>query len=854
MASFYVNGQAVSTDKNQKLLRFLRDELRLTSVKDGCSEGACGTCHVLIDGKATKACVPSTDKLEGKHIITVEGLSDTEKEVYAWAFAKAGAVQCGFCIPGMVISAKALLDVNPAPAREEVAFAIRNNICRCTGYKKIIDAILLAAELFRNGGELPLEKDSARVGEAMPRIDAREKVLGTGKYPDDIYLDGMIYGSAVRSKYPRARVLAIHKEKAEALPGVVGVYTAGDIPGKVKVGHLMQDWDTMIPVGKITHYLGDAICLVAAETPEILAQAKALVKVDYEELPMVRSPREAMLPDAPLVHRTGNLLTHKHIQRGNPAEAIAKSKHVLTQHFSTPWTEHAFLEPECAVAYPDGDGVMILSTDQGAYDTQHETMGMLGLPAEKVKVRNCLVGGGFGGKEDVTVQHHAALVAYLTKRPVKVKLSRAESLLIHPKRHSMEMDFTLGCDEQGNILGVQAAVYTDTGAYASLGGPVLERACTHAAGPYHYENFTIDGYAYYTNNPPAGAFRGFGVTQTCFAIESLLNEMADVVGISPWEIRRRNAIRPGEVLPNGQIVGAETGLVETLEAVKPYYKKALAEGKAAGLACAMKNAGVGVGIPDTGRVRLAVEGGKLHIHAGASCIGQGLGTVLTQMVCGETGLRPGDIVYERANTIDSPDSGTTSGSRQTLFTGEACRRACQGLKDALKENPLTALEGREFYGEYLGKTDKLGADVPNPVSHIAYGYATQLCILDEGGKLEKLVAAHDVGKAVNPISVEGQIEGGVVMSMGYALTERYPLVDCKPTAKYGTLGLLRANQIPEILPIIIEKPGLELAKGAIGIGEITSIPTAPAIADAYFRFDGERRTALPLSNTPYSKK
>ena len=506
------------------------------------------------------------------------------------------------------------------------------------------------------------------------------------------------------------------------------------------------------------------------------------------------------------------------------------------------------------MAYPEGDGVMILSTDQSAYDTQHETMGMLGLPAEKVKVRNCLVGGGFGGKEDVTVQHHAALVAYLTKRPVKVKLSRAESLLIHPKRHSMEMDFTLGCDEAGNILGVRAEVYTDTGAYASLGGPVLERACTHAAGPYHYENFTIDGYAYYTNNPPAGAFRGFGVTQTCFAIESLLNEMADVVGISPWEIRRRNAIRPGEVLPNGQIVGAETGLVETLEAVKPYFDRARAEGKAVGLACAMKNAGVGVGIPDTGRVRLAVEEGRLHIHAGASCIGQGLGTVLTQMVCDETGLGPEDIVYERANTIDSPDSGTTSGSRQTLFTGEACRRACQGLKEALKESSLTALEGREFYGEYLGKTDKLGADVPNPVSHIAYGYATQLCVLDETGKLEKLVAAHDVGKAVNPISVEGQIEGGVVMSMGYALTERYPLVDCRPTAKYGTLGLLRANQIPEILPIIIEKPGLDLARGAIGIGEITSIPTAPAIADAYYRFDGRRRTALPLADTPYSKK
>ena len=849
MAAFTVNGKPVTVEKNQKLIRFLRDGLGLTSVKDGCSEGACGTCTVLIDGRPTRACIPQTDKLEGKSVLTVEGLTEFEKRVYTYAFGQAGAVQCGFCIPGMVMCAKALLDGNQSPTREEAAFAIRNNICRCTGYVKIIDAILLTAELLR-AGEVPAVPSDWSLGARVPRVDVEEKVTGTGIYPDDVYMDGMIYASAVRSQYPRARVLAIHTEAAKALPGVVGIFTAADIPGSNKVGHLKKDWDTMIAVGDITHYLGDAICIVAAEDQETLARAKALVKVDYEELPMVRSPQEAMAEGAPLVHREGNLLAHKHIQRGDPAAAIAKSKHVLTEKFSTPWTEHAFLEPECAVACPDGDGVLVLSTDQGTYDTQHETMGMLGLPAEKVKVRNCLVGGGFGGKEDVTVQHHAALVAYLTKRPVKVKLSRAESLLIHPKRHPMEMEFTLGCDENGIIQGVKAGVVADTGAYASLGGPVLERACTHAAGPYNYQNFEIDGWAWYTNNPPAGAFRGFGVTQTCFCIESLLNRMADVVGISPWEIRYRNAIRPGQELPNGQIVDESTGLVETLEAVKPYYEKA----EFAGLACAMKNAGVGVGIPDTGRVRLTVEGGKVHVFAGASCIGQGLGTVLTQMICDRTGLPHEAVVYERSNTYSTPDSGTTSGSRQTLFTGEACRRACEGLKAALEEGGLDSLNGREFCGEYLGRTDPLGADVPNPVSHIAYGYATQVCILDEDGKLRQIVAAHDVGKAVNPLSVEGQIEGGVVMSMGYALTERYPLTDCKPNVKFGTLGLFRANQVPEIVPIIVEKEGLNVACGAIGIGEITSIPTAPAIADAYFRYDGKRRTALPLEGTPYAKK
>ena len=816
MATFTVNGQTVQAEKNQKLIRFLRDELRLTSVKDGCSEGACGTCHVLIDGKATKACVPSTDKLEGKTILTVEGLSDWEKDVYTYAFGKAGAVQCGFCIPGMVISAKALLDANPAPTREEAAFAIRNNICRCTGYVKIIDGILLAAEIFRNG-KLPEEKKTGYgVGERAVRVDVAEKVQGYGKYPDDLYVDGMLYASAVRSKYPRARVLSIDTSKAAALPGVICVLTAADVPGENIIGHIVHDWDVMVPVGGVVHFLGDALALVAAETPEILEKAKKLVKVEYEILPAVHNPEEAAAPYAPLVHRKGNLLAHKHVSRGNAEEAIAHSKFVVQDHFSTPFTEHAFLEPECAVAVPDGDGIRLYTTDQSAHTTLHEVTMALGLPPEKVKIQNALVGGGFGGKEDMTVQPLAALIAYKTGRAVKCKLTRAESLLIHPKRHPFEMDFTMGVDENGIIQGVKAKVVSDTGAYASLGGPVLERACTHAAGPYAYENFEIDGYAYYTNNPPAGAFRGFGVTQTCFAVETLLNRAADLVGISPWEIRYRNAIRPGGVLPNGQIVDDSTGLVETLLAVKDEYDNA----KIKGIACAMKNAGLGVGLPDWGRCKLIVEGdSKVHIYSGASCIGQGLGTVLVQMVCSNTNLSRDDIVYERSNTWIAPDSGDTSGSRQTLVTGEACRRACLQLHEALAGKSLSDLIGKEFYGEYLAKTDPLGADVPNP------------------------------------LSCEGQIEGGVVMSMGYALTEQYPIDEnCRPTARFGTLGLFRAHQVPEIKAIVIDKPGLNVACGAIGIGEITSIPTAPAIADAYYRLDGEPRTSLPLTGTPYARK
>ncbi len=876
MATFTVNGQTVQAEKNQKLIRFLRDELRLTSVKDGCSEGACGTCHVLIDGKPTKACIPSTDKLEGKTILTVEGLSDWEKDVYTYAFGKAGAVQCGFCIPGMVISAKGLLDVNPEPTREEAAFAIRNNICRCTGYVKIIDGILLAAEILRSG-KLPEEKKTGYVvGERAVRVDVAEKVQGYGKYPDDLYVDGMLYASAVRSKYPRARVLAIHKEKAEALPGVVGVYTAEDIPGEIKVGHLQQDWDAMIPVGRITHYLGDAICLVAAETKEALEQAKALVEIDYEPLKPVFSPTYASQPFAPLVHASGNLLCEKHVSRGNADQAIRDADYVLMYHYETPYTEHAFLEPECAVAYPDEDGLTILSTDQGAYDTAREVSRLLGLPKEKIHVTNMLVGGGFGGKEDMTVQHHAALVAYLTGRPVKVKLSRKESMLVHPKRHPMKVTITMGCNRDGLIQGVKAEVVADTGAYASLGGPVLERACTHAAGPYHYENFEITGKAYYTNNPPAGAFRGFGVTQTCYAMEMTLTKMAHELGISPWEIRYRNAIRPGQTLPNGQIAPPSTGLVETLEAVKDICE----QNKNVGIACAMKNAGVGVGIPDTGRCIVAVKDGKLHIRSGASCIGQGLGTVLTQIVCTMLHCEREDVVYEAANTVNAPDSGTTSGSRQTLVTGEACRRACQKLLAAAgadvrvsdysgiahrqgmeslpggnssgtvgTELPEGAsvdwrvLEGQEFYGEYLAKTDPLGAqDVANPVSHVAYGYATHVCVLNDDGTIREIDAAHFVGKAINPLSCEGQIEGGVTMALGFTLTEHYPLYDCIPSARFGTLGLFRADQVPPIHSILVEKEGQDMAFGAIGIGDHDHSDGLLAVAGAYFR---ARRRCAP---------
>ena len=852
MFEFILNGEKVQATENKKLLDFLREDMNITSVKNGCAEGACGTCMVIIDGKATKACVQKTQKLVGKNIVTIEGISERETDVYAYAFTNAGAVQCGFCIPGMVISSKALLDVNPDPTEEEIRKALRGNICRCTGYAKIIEAVKSAAKILRENIEVPKVACKGLVGDKLHRVDAPAKVLGKAEYVDDIRMEDMIYGSAVRTKYPRALVKKIDIEEAKNYPGVVAVLTAKDVPGKNKIGHLKKDWDTLIEEGDITRYLGDAVALVAAETKEALEEAKKLVKVEYEELKPLTNPIEAMAEDAPHIHEGGNILVEKELIRGNADEKIKNSKYVVTRHYSVPFNEHAFLEPECAVAGPyEEDGVVIYTSDQGVYTTQHECTEMLGLPPEKVRVINKMVGGGFGGKEDMSVQHHAALIAYCTKRFVKVQLTRQESLIIHPKKHAMEMEFTTACDENGYLTAFKATIISDTGAYASLGGPVLERACTHAAGPYNYHDIDIRGKAVYTNNPPGGAFRGFGVTQSCFATESNLNLLAEMVGISPWEIRYRNAIRPGQELPNGQIADEGTAMVETLEAVKEEYDKH----KYAGIACAMKNAGLGVGIPDIGRCRLVILDGKVHLRTSASCIGQGLGTTMTQILCQTTGLTPEDVIYEVPDTHLTPDAGTTTASRQTVFTGEATRNAAIEIKKQLDMGKtLVDLEGEEFYGEYSSVTDKMGSDKKNPVSHVAYGYATQVVILDENGKLEKVIAAHDIGRAINPINVEGQIEGGVVMSLGYALTETYPLDNCVPKAKYGTLGLFKATDAPKIETIIIEKNKAGLAYGAKGIGEITAIPTAPAVQNAYYKFDGEFRTSLPLENTSYRKK
>jgi selenium-dependent xanthine dehydrogenase len=850
MFQFTLNQSAVTVAADKNLLEYLREDARLTSVKDGCAEGVCGSCSVLVDGRAWRACKLTTAKVHGKHVTTVEGLPLRERDVYAWAFGEVGAVQCGFCMPGVVISAKSLLDHNSAPTPAEVKSAIRYNLCRCTGYTKIERAIHLAAGALRAGTPPHADDNAGKIGTRTVRVDSTEKLLGTGEFVDDMQVAGMLHGAVLRTKVPRALVKTIDISAAKTHPGVVAVLTAKDVPGDRLLGHIVHDWPVMIAEGEETRYVGDALVVLAAESKEAAREALDLIRVDYEELPPLLSPAAAMAEGAPRLHPKGNLLSETIMKRGDADKAIAASKYVVTQHYSTPRQEHAFLEPESALAIPAGDrSITVYTAGQGVYDDHRGIVEMLGVPDEKVRVISKLVGGGFGGKEDLSVQHHAALLALHSDRPVKLTFSRAESFRVHPKRHPMEIDLTTACDVDGKITAVKARIVADTGAYASLGGPVLQRACTHAAGPYQIDNVDIEGRAIYTNNIPSGAFRGFGVTQTCFAMESNLNLLAAQVGISPWEIRFRNAIEPGGVLSNGQIADAGTALKETLLVVKPI----LDMHPDAGIACAFKNSGKGVGVPDVGRVKLKIHNGGVVICTSAACMGQGLATVLVQIVAEASGLPKSAISVHAPDTMVTPNSGTSTASRQTLITGEAARRAADALQQELREHTLADLEGREFYREYDCVTDPMTSDKPNRTSHVAYGYATQVVILDDEGRVKRVVAAHDVGKAINPNGIEGQIEGGVVMGLGYALTENFQVRNGAPGVTLGTLGLFRSTQVPEIESIIIEKNNAALAYGAKGIGEIVMVTTAPAVACAYFQRDGKLRNALPLADTPYSR-
>jgi selenium-dependent xanthine dehydrogenase len=851
---FILNGAPVSVEVSEgaSLLELLRERCGLTSVKDGCApEGSCGACTVMVDGKAVVSCAQPATRAAGRSVVTQEGLGPDQRESWADAFVAAGASQCGFCSPGILMKAEALLGKTPDPSRDEIARALAGNLCRCTGYVKIVDAIRLAAAA-RRGEGLPEVDRTGRVGSRVARYQGRELALGDKPYVNDLKADGMLHGAIRFSDHPRARISRVDPSRAAAHPGVVAVATWTDVPGERRQGLITKDWRLFVAEGEVTSYIGDVVAAVAAETRAAAREAAALIDVEYEVLEPVTDPFDALREDAPMLHEGGNVLSVSKIKRGDVDGALESAAHVATESFRTQFVEHAFLEPECCLAVPtEGGGLHFHSQGQGVWDDRRQVASFLAMPEERIRVTQVSNGGAFGAKEDLNVQPQACLLAVMTGRPVLLTLSRRESIRFHSKRHPMTMEYTVGCDEEGHLVAVRARIVGDTGAYASVGDKVLERAAGHACSAYKVPNVDVESRAVYTNNPPAGAMRGFGANQVNFAMEGMMDILAEKVRIDGWEIRWRNAVEAGDRFGTGQILGPGVGLKKTLLAVRDAYRSA----KHAGIACGVKNSGVGNGLTEYGKAILRPEAdGTVTLFHSWTEMGQGVHTALQQIACQELGLTADEVTVV-VDTIREIDTGQCTASRSTVLGGRAIIEAANRLKASLNGGRLEDLAGQEFYGEFVVDwTHKPGTGPDGAATHYAYGWATQVAILDDEGKIEKVVAAHDVGKVINPTLLEGQIEGAVHMGLGHALSEDLVVEGGVPkTETLKTLNIIPPAGMPVVECIFVEEHQPEGPYGAKGVGEIALVPTASAVAGALHAFDGIRRTRLPMKDSPAAR-
>ena len=931
----HVNGvpHQLEVSSETTLLEVLRDELHLTGAKNGCGRGHCGSCTVIVDGRAVRSCITPVVRLDGAQVETIEGLvRGDELHPLQQAFIDQGAIQCGFCTPGMIMAAKALLDTNPQPTREDIVKALTPNLCRCTGYASIVRAIQRVSSTgFQvSGFSVPetLNLKPGTIGKPLPRPDARAKVTGEAIFAADLYFENMLHAKVLRSAYPHARIRRIDTSKARAVPGVAAVLTADDIPGARTHGLIRADWPTLC--WDKVRYTGDALAVVAAETQSLAEQALSLIEVDYEPLPAVFSPQEALAPGAPLVHEDtpGNLLKHIKVRKGDIEVGFAQADVIIEQEYHTPFIEHAFLEPEAGVATVSGGAgetrrhgnkgtrgqgdvsssppllvspspclpLTVYVGSQIPFEDRRQVAEALALPEKRGRIVQTAVGGAFGGKEDIAAQIHVALLAQASGRPVKLVFSREESMRVHPKRHATTIRLKVGARRDGTLTAVQATIHGDAGAYASLSEPVMTRTATHAAGPYQVPHVKIDCYAVYTNNPPAGAMRGFGVPQASFAMESTMDLLAEKLRLHPLELRRRNALRVGSVTATGQLLRESVGLLETMDRVEAAMQEVGEEAlipsgpdkrRGWGLACCLKNVGLGGGLPDTAGAAVDLtEDGNAVVRIGAAEVGQGLVGIAAQIAAEMLGVPYERVQVVVGDTARTLDGGPTTASRQTFITGNAVRYAALKVRGQLAAAVAEALdvppdalsfsqgrviapdgrdlslveaialargEGRPLSAEHVYQppaTTPLGDPGDD---HFAYGFATQAALVEvdtRTGRVEvlKVIAAHDVGRAINPQAIAGQLEGGVAMGMGFALSEELVVKEgVVQNADLARYRIPRIGRVPEVVPIIVEAAASEGPFGAKGVGEITSIPTAPAIINAIHAAAGVRITELPAT-------
>ncbi len=854
--AFIVNGSSVDVAADHPhLLSALREELDITSPKDGCSpSGQCGCCTVLVDGRAVVACQQSVGSIAGKEVVTLEGLPSEERDRFADAFATCGGLQCGFCIPGIVMRAHhQIAKKGTSLTRESMAPHLGAHLCRCTGYVKILDAI----EAVAHEQTVAPPSLAATIGGRGAKYEAAALTLGDRGYVDDIRVPGMLHAALRLTDHARADVTSIDVAEALAAPGVEAVLTAADIPGELRTGLIHKDWPVMIPIGGTTSFGGDVIAVIVADTREHARSAADLVAVGYEVLEPVTDPRAALADGAAIAvwGTDTNVLSTSTYRRSadgvdDDLDAVfASSAHVISETFTTQRIEHAFLEPESTVAVPSGADsnrrLHVYSGGQGVWDDRNDIAAVLGLDRDRVTVELVSNGGAFGGKEDLSNQAHAALAAWVLDRPVKCTLSRPESFRMHAKRHPIQLEMQAGCDEEGVLTGLRVRAVGDSGAYASVGMKVLERAAGHAAGPYRWQAIDVEAIAVRTNNPVCGAFRGFGANQAQFATEGMIDRLAEAAGIDPWEIRRRNVISPGDVWGPGQVMDdGAGGALACLEAIHPDWDAARSAGRSVGLAIGMKNSGLGNGFREvSGAIVRFRSDGTIEVRHGWTEMGQGVHTVALQVAAEELGVDP-DRIEVIVDTTHELGFGQTTGSRGTLMTAGSVRAACEAALAAGCELDM------DHHGEYVVDwTQKLGdPSEPNPTIHSCFSYAAQMVVLDDEGEVDMVLAVHDVGRAVNPLLVEGQVEGSVHMGLGYALTESFPADERgMPTADtLRQLGIIRPKDMPQIEVRLVEVPQPRSPYGIKGVGEIGLVPTAPAVAAALHAHDGQRRHTLPM--------
>ncbi|MCC6188817.1 MAG: molybdopterin-dependent oxidoreductase [Anaerolineales bacterium] len=887
------------------LLKTLRDDLRLTGTKNGCGTNHCGNCLVLVNGKPKKSCLLQMRSLQNAEIVTIEGLADNGglHPIQA-AFINSGGSQCGFCTPGMIMATKALLDTNPNPSEAEIKQGLEDVICRCTGYNKIIDAVKQAARALAQADEIGVV-EAGGLGASVMDYDGVQKAKGALTYADDLYLDGMLYLKAVWSAHPHANLIGVDTSAAEAVPGVVRVLTARDVPGVNRFGNLKRDQPVL--ADDRVRFIGDAVALVVAENDLAAEKAARLVKVDYEPLPGVFTAADALKPDAPQLFPEGNICKHLVHTVGDPAQGLAQADLIVEGHFETPWVEHAYLEPEAGVAYWDDDRLVIKTPTQFPFELRAQLSAIFNLPEERVHVICTPGGGAFGSKIDGTVEPLLALATFVTGRPTKMTLTREESLFRSTKRHPYYMDYRVGLSREGRILAVDCKLLSDAGAYTDMSPRVIDQACIFACGPYEVLNLRIEGWAMYTNNVKSSAFRGFGINQVAFAIESLLDEAARKLGLDPIEMRLLNCLRPGSKTASGEILRYSVAIEETLVAARealtkdlPRIRQMVTPGWKLGLGVAsgFKNVGAGKGkVDDAGATFTLLPDGRVQLRVSAVDFGQGIRTTMAQIARGVLPLPPGALEVISGDTVLTHKHGGAVAERQTLISGAAVEKAANQFKDtlvtkaaAIWEVPVdevilvpegvadTRTEQHMTLNELASDLDQRGDKAACSYVHVApktfaladhegrksvsaedyrnypaYAYITQACALEvnpETGQVRvlKVWAAHDVGRAINPQKIEGQVEGSCMMAIGYALSEDYPMENGFPKfADFGDLGVPTIHATTPVRTLIIEKPDPAGPFGAKGISEVATVPLTPAVCNAIYDAVGVRVYQLPAT-------